>query len=420
MRYFTARLIRNFRFICFVWLLLPGWGAGVSAQEGPVWNKQTLKDSVSALLSKYQTFHNQLNNQADQSVVRDFIHLFSNPKVQVINDIEVKLAAAKIGIEEYVVNVNELFPEGLSVTLDIARFTMDMPKYDRNNRYVIRIRINRLLNGIANGKVFSSNQKVIFQIAFRYLNNSAENFTFYGMDLPPKGQSFLSGNFSPLISGLVNSTVAGDTRLGLTNGSGYSAGLFYTYFFSDHWGLKTGGTFSHYTGSLNINKFDAFGGYDPNMKDIFIDNQLWFAEVPVLLTFRTRSTKRFDLRADFGLNTGVRVFENSVSTAINSNTGASMPNVITDTEWINQMTRFNLSLEGSLSMMFNLNHRLGILLGGGMRQGLTSLDNYLRTDFSGTRYLGQYNPLWASPGKTVSRAFFICFGATILLNREQN
>ncbi|MFA5815030.1 MAG: porin family protein [Bacteroidales bacterium] len=395
-------------------------GQVASAQESPVWDKPALRDSIIALLSKYQILHNKLNNQTDPSVEREFIHLFPNTKVQVVNDLEGQSKTTKISIEEYIIKVSDLFPDGLTINLDLARLTIDQPKYDRNNRYIIKIRINRSLNGISGGKVFSSNQRTIFQIAFFYNNNSPGSFAFYGMDLPPKGQNFITASVSPALSGFVNSALGSDERLSLRKGTGYMGGIFYSYYFSDYWGIGSGAQFSQYSGSVSLGKFDAFGGFDPNFRDVLIDNDLWFVEVPVFLSCRTNPSKRWEFRADLGLSIGIRVFESMTSSAVNTNTGVTMVNVITDTDWISLINRFNFGLQGTIAIKYRFNNRLGILVGGGMRQGLSGLDNNIHNDFVSSKYLGQYNPLWGAPGKTVNQAFFVNLGAAILLNKEQN
>lgn len=390
------------------------------AQESPDWDKPALRDSIIVLLSKYQALHNKLNKQDNPSVERDFVHLFSNPKVQIINDLEEQSKIAKISVEDFIIKISDLFPDGLTVHLDLARMKIDQPKYDRNSRYIIRVHINRSLNGITEGKVFSSNQRVIFQVAFIYNNNTPGNFAFYGMDLPPKDQSFLTVSVSPALTGFVNSALSSDMRLSLKKGTGYKGGIFYSYYFSDHWGLGSGAQFSHYSGSVSLSKFDTFGGFDPNFRDVLIDNDLWFVEVPVFLSCRTKPLKRLEFRADLGLSLGIRVFESMISSAVNTNTGLTMVNVITDADWISMMNRFNLGVQGTIAIKYRLNNRLGILIGGGMRQGMTGLDNNFHADFVSSKYQGQYNPLWGAPGKTVNQVFFVNLGATIQLNKEQN
>ncbi len=381
------------------------------SQEAPVWDKTSLRDSATALLSKYQILHNQLNSQSDSSVVWRFMHLFRNPKVQVIDDLEGSEKVSGISIEELMIKMADLFPDGLGVKMDLARLSMDAPKYDRNNRYIIRIRLHRSLSGISGGKVFSSDQKVIFQIAFFNNNGVPDNFTIYGMELPPKGQSFITAIVSPGYSGYINPTLKADSRLGLTRGAGYKAGIFYTRFFSNNWGVGSGVQFSQYSGSVKLDSFDAIGGFNSHLSNISIRNDLWFIEIPAFLSARTSLSKRFEVRADIGLSFGLRVFENMMSSAVNDNTGLLLDDVLSDAGWIDQMNRLNVGLAGNLSVAYRFNNRVGFQVGFGMRQGLSGLDSNVQSDFSGSKYQGQYNPLWGAPGKTVSQAFFINIGA---------
>jgi hypothetical protein len=296
---------------------------------------------------------------------------------------------------------------------------MDQPSYDRNNRYVIRVRLNRTLNGISKGKVFSTDQKIIFQIAFFFNNNTPFDFAIYGMDLPPKGQNTISVTISPAMTGFQNSNLRSDERFGLESGKGYSAGISYTYYFSDHFGLGSAMQYSAYTGRLTLDHFDPLGIFNPNLKDVVIDNKLWFAELPVFASFRTNPAKKFVFSADLGLFLGVRVFESMSSTSVNANTASVRNNVLSDSEWIAKMNRFSMGLQGSISVKYNLNKRLGIFIGGGSRMGLSGLDNNIQSDFGSTKYLGQYNPLWGAPGKTTNQTFYANVGATVLIKREK-
>jgi hypothetical protein len=391
----------------------------VEAQQSPDWDKRTLRDSVTALLSKYQILHNQLSSQTDPRVEREFIRLFSNPKVQLVNDIESSPKIGKISAERYVMKIAELFPDGLSLNLDMAGMIVEQPDYDRNNRYVIRVRLHRSLSGITKGRVHSSGQRIIFEIAFNYINNVPGSFSIYGTDLPAKGQGFVAAGFSPAITGYSNSTLKSDERFRFGNGNGYMGNVSYSYFFSGHWGAGSGLSFSHYSGSLSLDRFDPVGGFNPNLSNIVIDNDLWFIDLPVFLTYRADLSKRFSLRAEMGLSFGFRLFETVHSTAQNTNSGATYENVFSDAGWYNSMNRFNLGFMGSLVVQYRIQNRLGIFGGGGIRQGLSGLDNRVEPDYSQAKYLGQFNPLWAAPGKTVCRAIFATIGVCYLLNPEE-
>ncbi|MCX6224587.1 MAG: outer membrane beta-barrel protein [Bacteroidia bacterium] len=302
-------------------------GQIASAQESPVWDKRALKDSIMALLTKYQIFHNQLNNQTDPSLEREFI---------------------------------------------------------------------------------------------QYINNTPGGFAIYGMDVAPKGQSFISATFSPAITGFANSTLSSDERLILKRGLGFSGGFSYSYYFSDHWGIGSGAQLSEYSGRVSLSQFDSFVGFDLNFRDVLIDNDVWLIEVPLVLCWRTNLLKRWEFNAELGLYLGFRAFESMMSSAVNNNSGATLLNVISDSDWISRMNRINSGLQGTIAIKYKLNNRLGILIGGGLRQGISGLDKNTHLDFSSTRYLGQYNPLWGAPGKTINQAFFVNLGVTFMLNKEQN
>jgi hypothetical protein len=82
------------------------------------------------------------------------------------------------------------------------------------------------------------------------------------------------------------------------------------------------------------------------------------------------------------------------------------------------MNRVNVGLQGNISLGYQLGNRTGIFLGCGIRQGLSGLDSNIQSDYSSTKYLGQYNPLWGAPGKTVNQAFFVNLGASFRITKE--
>lgn len=398
---------------CIVLVIFIIPGQYLMSQETPVWNKGTLRDSVTALLSKYQILHNQLNSRVESQVESEFMHLFSNPKVQVVDDLEGKDQSATISIEEFMARMADAFPEGRTVNLDLSGLGMGQPKYDRNNRYVVRIKVHRAVSGISAGKVVASDHKVVYLIAYFMNNNSPDNFTIYGIELPPKGQGFATATFSPSYSSFLNTTITGDSRFGLSGGGAYRGGLSYAYFFSDHWGVGSGLQFSDYIGKLTLNKFDAFGGFDPNMSNVIIDNRLWFIELPAYFAWRTKVGKRLEFHADLGLSAGLRVYETSTSSAVNIHTGLTVHNVISDASWIGLMTRMNIGLQGNLSCVYRLSNQMGILLGCGIRQGFSGLDKNSQQDFNTGKYLGQYNPLWGAPGITFNQSFYANLGVSL-------
>jgi hypothetical protein len=392
----------------------------VSAQDTPDWNKANLKDSVITLLLKYQDLHNKLNIHADPIVERDFTRLFSNPKVQVISYLEGNSKLVKISIEEYIIRLAELYPDGFTAGIDPFRISIDLPRYDRNNRYIIRARVNIKYSGISKGVVFTTSQRILLQIAFLLTNNTPGNFAVYGIDLPAKGQDFMALSLNPALTGFRNSTISKDERLSLRMGNSFHAGISYSHYFGNHLGIGTGIRYSRYSGSVGLDKIDPLGSFNPNFNEVTVQNDLWFAEIPLFISWRSNPGRRWGAQADIGLSGGIRMYENMATSATNANTGITMLNVISDADWISQMNRVDIGFIGTLSATCRINNYARILIGAGYRQGLSGLDNNTRADYVYSKYQGQYNPLWGAPGKTVNQALLLNIGVLVLLNKEVN
>ncbi|MDD4644986.1 MAG: outer membrane beta-barrel protein [Bacteroidales bacterium] len=390
------------------------------SQGSQVWDKATLKDSVVSLLLQCQFLHDHLNSQTDLEFQKEFMHLYANPNVQVINTLDGEENTGKISIDEFVSRVENNFPDGLMLDFDLKTLTIGVPDYDRNNRYVVMIRINQSLSGISNGKAYSCKLRVIYQIAFYNVEGAPGNFMIYGMDIPDKQQGYLQASVSPSLTGFSNSALQDDQRFASGGRAGFRGQISCFYYLTDHWGMGTGVNFSTYSGTLKLDSLDAVGGFSPNMRDVLIKNKLQSLEIPVLFAARTHSYNKLEIRADIGLSLGIRLFESWSSSAVNRNTGAKLEHVISDSDWINSMRRVNLGLQGDLSVFYHLSDRLDAFIGAGMRQGISGLDKNTNLTFNASKYLGQYNPLWGAPGKTVNQAYYIYLGMSVLLNQDKN
>jgi hypothetical protein len=115
---------------------------------------------------------------------------------------------------------------------------------------------------------------------------------------------------------------------------------------------------------------------------------------------------------------GYRLYETMSTRANNTKTGQSMTNILTDTGWISGMNRYQFGLMANAGLRCQLSRRFSLMFGLGFQQGLTSLDTNEQVNFTGTRYMGQYNPLWGAPGKTTGHSFHLSAGAAIRLNKE--
>ena len=412
---FLKKFTGNFGFTGLLLLVLNILSGSAVAQETPAWDRAALRDSAETLIAKYQDLHNRLGARADLSDQREFVHLFSNPKVQVVNDLNGTKKAGRISLDEYMARLSELYPDGLAVRMEVSGLVPSRPVYDRNNRYIFQVKVNRTISGINEGRVVSATRKNIISIAFLLTGGQPGNFTIYGIDLPEGVQGSLTGSVAPALTGITNRTIREDSRFGIIQLEGYRAGLKHTVYFSRHAGFGFGASFTHYGSILTLDKFDAFGGFDPNLRDVRIDNRLWCAEFPLYLAFRGNAGKRFEIHADAGLAASVRIFETMTSSAINAVNGNTLQQVFTDVGWIVAMNRFGLGIQGDLEVVYHLSGSFGILAGIGLYRGLTDLDHTTANDYASGKYQGQYNPLWGAPGTTSTQAFYASIGAVIQL-----
>jgi hypothetical protein len=416
---FLSRLTNNFRSVVWVCFVILIFGGSTVAQETPAWSRAALRDSAVSLLYRYQSLHNQIDSKSDPLIEREFVHLFSNPKVQVIGEIGDNRKSARISLEEYITRIGERYPDGITVSLNIDGLSAGNPVYDRSNRYVMQVRLYRSLKGISGGKVIESSGKVVFSIAFVY-NDKAENFTIYGIDHPEGVQGYLSAAFSPGLTGISNPGIRQDSRFGLINNYGFRTGIRHTLYLTRHAGLGYGVDFSGCHSTLTHDKIDPLGGFDPALRDLKIENRLWFWEFPVYGAMRFSTGKRFEIRANAGLTAGVRFFETMSSSAVNSNNGAVMHGVFSDAGWIEGLNRLTLGIQGDVELIYRMTARVGIIFGVGIYRGLTALDHIEMADYNTAKYTGQFNPLWAVPGNTVPHAFYANLGASWLMHGEKS
>jgi hypothetical protein len=371
-----------------------------------------------SLLHKYEDGYNRVGLRAEAGSVRDFIHLFYNSRVPVVNDTGENPNPGTVSAEEFVTNLSGLYPEGIRLTFDRKRMWIRDPRYDRNYRYVIDVRVWRTLSGSYRNTSIESMRKLDIQVTFSLKDNQPEGFAIYGADMLYQGAHLLDIGISPTLSGLVNGTIRDDARLQLTNGMGFSGGVDYLYDFSEHLGLGAGLHISRYEGAVKLDRFDALGNFDPGMKEVTIDNLLLYAELPVFLTSRQRISERLEVRLNAGCTAGYRLFEEMSSSAVNTGNGVTMVNVISDPGWIGNLNRMNLSLLARLSINLHLSTHFDVYLGADWVRGLTNLDNNTRTDFVSTKYQGQYNPLWGAPGRSVTQSYGIQAGVVLRMDKK--
>ncbi|MFH0762118.1 MAG: hypothetical protein V2A67_11510 [Bacteroidota bacterium] len=397
---------------------------GLSAPRGnsqpePAWDMDSIRTSVITLLQRYEFLHNRLSSNADSDMEKAFIQLFSNPRIQVVSDFNGDSVAGRISIQDYVANLMEYYPGGVRVELVTESAYLGKPRFDRNDRYIVRARIDQTKTVLKHGKEYNYRSRRIFLVAFNYTERKNSDFVIFGIEPAPVTCSRIGLEFSPSRTSFTNSVIDQDSRFDLKSDWSYRIGLTLSHFFNSHWGISVRPGFRTLSGSLTLDSFDAFGGFDPNLKNIVFSNRIWMAGCPVFLTFRMPLGIKWSSYIGAGLSPEIRIFETQLVTGENENTGLLLDNVISEPDWVEKMNRFNLGFEANAGLAYKVSRLIELTAGAAYFQGLTSLDHNVQASYEDGKYTGRFNPLWGNNAKTLYRDLSISVGFMIILSKEK-
>jgi hypothetical protein len=392
-----------------------------NTQELPRWDVDSIKNSVITLLHQYQSLHNQLNSDSGIEGQRAFVHLFSSPKVLVVNDFEEYPTESRISVLDYASRVVSQYPDGFSIVLNMNGLSVSRPKYDRNNRYLVQARLEKSSIGISAGRVLSIKHRIRVTVGFTLDDGRMSDFLIWGIDLPAPDENYIGFQISPGFGIWRNKELLQDSRFKLKPGPGYRAGIHYAHFFNPRWGLKTGLQVADYHGFLELDRFDPVGPFNPNMREVTFDQHLWFLELPLGLAFKSELSKRTGFILSAGGIAGLRLFESLATSAVNINSGQPLEGVISDPDWIGGLTRMNYSLYVNAGISWLVLPKLSLAAEFEFVRGISPLDRLYQPDFSSTRYLGQYNPILKSEiSETYSQMMMFSISVVWVMNFSGN
>lgn len=397
---------------------------GLSAPHGnsqtePVWHMDSLRSSVITLLQRYEFLHNRLSSDADPDLEKAFIQLFSNPRIQVVGDFNGDSPAGRLSIQDYVTTLLENYPQGVRTELVTESVHLGKPRFDRNDRYIIRARIDQIKTVFKSGKEHTHRSRIIFLVAFNHAERQNSDFVIFGIEPAPATCNMIGLEISPSRTSFTNSLIRQDLRFELKSGWNYRIGLAYSHFFNSHWGIAVRPNFRTLSGSLTLDSFDAYGGFDPNLKNIVFSNRIWMAGCPVLLTFRRPLGTKWSAYTGAGLSPEIRVFETQLVTGESTNTGLLLENVISEPDWIEKMNRFNLGLVANAGLTYKVSRLMELTAGAAYYQGMTSLDHNVQASYEEGKYTGQFNPLWGNESRTLYRDLSLNVSLMIILSKEK-
>ncbi|MCX6335392.1 MAG: outer membrane beta-barrel protein [Bacteroidia bacterium] len=173
----------------FLFLLAFTLVSGLKAVEFSVKEKAIIYTNAVKVLEDYQTVINQMGEyivndiEKAKSEGESFIELFVNRQVLIYNDLD---PAHKLSefyeAETYSNNVILWYPDGITITLDLANARVSDIITHEENVYSIDILVKKSINGNYNNQTVNKNtEELTFRVAFSLENKSLGKFRIVGI-----------------------------------------------------------------------------------------------------------------------------------------------------------------------------------------------------------------------------------------------
>ncbi|MBT3748277.1 MAG: hypothetical protein HOK84_02615 [Bacteroidetes bacterium] len=377
-------------------ILLGIWTTGTSSGQEFV-SKSDVEDPIIQLLEQYIVKLGNIEASDPSGSTKDFLAIFSNPNVRVINNLYADSAQQSLSVMNYCNKLIELYPEGMTVGFSDKTIKIGKARQSLGNRYLIPVKVHLKMTAYYEGKVYEHSQDVSFTIAFNWDGNSAGLFQIYGISLPKSypQEIWVTTAFSG--SRVTGPWIKQDDRFTNKVQAASSINLMYLVWINSKLGLGAGIRTSFAQSCLELNSFNPLQGRDPNFNQVSFNTSLYQYEFPIKLYSKTNWKGRFNLIAGAGLYWSQRMWLSTVSSAVNTNYDIRKTDVISDSQWMNRIRKSFIGAEVQAGVRMKLSRNINLLLDANYSQALSALDKMDDAQFSTQRYLGKYNPLWMDP-----------------------
>jgi hypothetical protein len=177
------------RSVYFFLLLLLTYSPVLMGVEFSVKEKSIIYTNAIKVLDNYQTIINQMGNyvvndiEKAKSSSEGFLELFVNRQVMIYNDLD---PAHKLSefyeAETYSSNIILWYPDGIAITLDLAKAKVSEIMTHEENVFSIDLLVKKSINGnYLNQTLNKTVEELTFRIAFGLENKSLTNFKIVGI-----------------------------------------------------------------------------------------------------------------------------------------------------------------------------------------------------------------------------------------------
>jgi len=412
--------------ICFVLLMFFKIAVPVGqAAAFPLSENASEPDSLSLAIQDFLNDYYQVVNELIAGTGEDagrvlLVDFFANPNVQVFPDGPSHQESDPIRAEQYIQYLTSLRPENVRFMLTNNSLRISKPESDFGSRYRIRVIISRQMLSGSGADMSSPVKKLAFILSYSGTDHNSFGFRIRGIEVvydPPKLIRFQAGITN---NRMYTKPLLSDDRFKVLWRPGMDYSIMLENYFNDNLALTTGLGWSLTQGGLSLDRFDPFQGFDPHMENIRYAYTLYSASLPVLMVWKLNQGKKHAIQLYAGLVAGYQYFETYQTSALRTGTETSLSGIISDNEWLNQLTRWGLHSQIDLSVSWQVKQGLFADLYIGFNQRLTSIEKYSVSAYPSGRYTGQFHSLWADgQNPTLLQQLRLGFGLAYTLNQKR-
>lgn len=370
---------------------------GFSGYSQVALTRSEVREEVQYLLQSYQQKIALIKSGARPDPIRDFLALFTNPYVQVIDNLSDQPPATQVTVRNYAYAIRDRYPTGVSLNYNPDAVRFGRINQDFGNQYSIAVRLYLTLRAFPAGQVYESRQLLEFTVTFNWDGQQSDNFRIAEIGHPSFKRQQVEFSLAPGGFRLTAPWVRQDERAQrLFNLSGL-AELHYTLWLTPDVGLGAGVGYGHSSFGLWFDRMSPYAGRDPNMDQVHLYTRLHSLDFPIHLRYGRNLSDRIKWRSDVGFRISVRFWSDSWSAARQSNLDRQLSQVISYPEYDQDLASVFYSLQGRTGLEFLLSRNVGMYAGFTFIQGFRPVDRNADLVFGIRKYSGQYNPLWMDP-----------------------
>lgn len=359
--------------------------------------KSQLKEPVNALIQDYQRKISEIKADQSSEPTREFISLFSNPYVQVVNNLEKDPLVSEMIVRNYCNELKDIYPDGVTVSYNPNAVRLGAIRKDLVDEFIIPARFTLILKAFPSGVVFENKQLLELLISFKWDGEAATNFRITSISLAKFDQQEIGIRLQGGGSDISANWLKEESRFTQPLSPSWAAGFSYKYWSRPGFSVSTGMLVRQYRSLIQLDKMNPFMGHDPNFSKIEYATSLYQVEIPVLIGFKTQQASRINWYTEVGLIGSYRFWEQFDSKAIQTNYGEEIRDIVSDYDWDENLNRFFVAFSVEGGGIFRITNRLQIQAGLAIVSGISPIDLKSDDSFPADKYTGQYNPLWMDP-----------------------